>query len=215
MRVALQNMYFTRTPLIFRWLFRDLIWRIPTNEKTVYLTFDDGPTPGVTDFVLDEMKKHNAKATFFCIGKNVAKHPELFQRIVEEGHAVGNHTMNHLNGWKTDNELYLQDVKLCDDLIKSNLFRPPYGKIKRSQISSLKSQFRIVMWDVMCGDFDEKISAEKCLSRMKKNIRSGSIVVMHDSKQAAEKLKDFLSELLKFLQDENYMMKKIDTHAVG
>jgi len=212
--VNFATMYFVRNPIILRWFYPSLIWRIPSKEKSVYLTFDDGPTPGITEFVLDELKKHEAKATFFCIGENVLKHPELFQRIKDEGHTVGNHTMNHLNGWKTSAALYVQDVKLADDLISSRLFRPPYGKIRPLQIKMLKAKFKIVMWDVLSGDFDEKVSIEKCLEYVLKNMRSGSIVVMHDSMKAGERLKSYLPELLGFLSSEVYLMKKIETDAI-
>ncbi|RZL31874.1 MAG: polysaccharide deacetylase family protein, partial [Pedobacter sp.] len=173
-------MYLVKTPLLLKWFYSALLWNKSRSEKIVYLTFDDGPIPNVTDFVLNTLKTFNIKATFFCIGDNILKHPEVFARLKNEGHAVGNHTFNHLNGWKTDNETYLHNVLTCQELTQTSLFRPPFGRIKKSQVLSLKSRvlslesnflpkidsrlqindsrLQIVMWDVLSGDFDTSLS---------------------------------------------------------
>ena len=174
---------------ILQTLFPDLIWNIPNEKNKVFLTFDDGPDPEVTPWVLDLLNMYNAKATFFCLGKNVERHPDIFQRIKDEGHAVGNHTYSHLNGWRTRNEKYFKDIECADNLIQSNLFRPPYGRIKPTQIRVLKEKYRIIMWDVMGGDYSEKINGEKSAGNVLKWSRSGSIFVFHDIKQAFKNLK--------------------------
>ncbi|MDQ0969765.1 peptidoglycan/xylan/chitin deacetylase (PgdA/CDA1 family) [Flavobacterium sp. W4I14] len=180
-------MYLIKSPLLLKWYYPSLLWNKSRTEKVIYLTFDDGPIPNVTDFVLKTLKVFNAKATFFCIGDNIVKHPEVFERVKNDGHAIGNHTFNHLKGWKTDNETYLQNTLKCQELTQTNLFRPPYGRIKKSQISNLKSQisgFQIVMWDVLSGDFDTKLSPEKCYQNVIKHTENGSIIVFHDSLKA-------------------------------
>jgi len=167
--------------MILKNLFPGLIWNIPNEKNEVFLTFDDGPDPEVTPWILDLLNRYNAKATFFCLGKNVEKYPDLFQLIKDEGHAVGNHTYSHLNGWRTKNEMYFEDIERADKLIQSNLLRPPYGRIKPSQIRFLKKKYKIVMWDVMSGDFNPRATKEICLTNIKKISRSGSIIVFHDT----------------------------------
>ena len=162
---------------------------MPATEKNIYLTFDDGPHPVATPFVLDELKKYTAKATFFCIGKNVIEHPAIYKRIIDEGHGVGNHTHNHLNGWKTNTNEYLNDVMIASKLFKSNLFRPPYGKLRSIQAKRIADAIadksaKIVMWDVLSGDFDETLSKEQCLKNVIDNTVEGSIIVFHDSEKA-------------------------------
>jgi len=194
-------MYFTRPPWIIRKLFPELIWTIPNDENRVFLTFDDGPDPEATPWVLDLLGKHDAKATFFCLGRNVEKYPELFQRIQDEGHAVGNHTYSHLDGWRTRNRDYFADIEQADKLIGSNLFRPPYGRITPSQIRVLKTKYKIVMWDVLSGDFDLKITTEKCIKRTEKYTKSGSILVFHENRTQ----KDFLEYLLSKISEKFQM----------
>ena len=188
-------------------------------SNEVFLTFDDGPTPEITEFVLSELKKYNAKATFFCIGKNIKKQSNTFNKIVSEGHAIGNHTQNHLQGWKTNNQKYLKSVLECENIIanwpqkvnNSKLFRPPYGKIRKSQARNLlKNGYKIIMWDVLSGDFDSSISNERCLQNVLKNTRNGSIVVFHDSMKAAEKIKYALPRVLKALSDKGFSFSKIE-----
>lgn len=201
--------YTVRPPYIFKSFYSKGLWRMDKKEKNIFLTFDDGPTPEITEFVLDTLKKFNAKATFFCIGKNVEKYPEIFNKIIVDGHSIGNHTQHHLNGWKNTNANYFKDVEDAQRVINSNLFRPPYGKIKLSQYRYLKSKYKIVFWDILSGDFDPKISAEQCLNNVLKNIRNGSIIVFHDSVKASEKLKAVLPKVIEFALKENYSLKAL------
>ena len=204
--------YFVKTPWWLKKIYPSYIWNVQTKEKDVYLTFDDGPHDKATPFVLDELKKYKAKATFFCIGKNVAALPELYKRIIDEGHATGNHTYNHLNGWKTADITYLQDVADAAKLIHSSLFRPPYGRIKSFQAKNMAAAMkdrsaRIIMWDVLSGDFDDGITNEQCLQNVVLNVRQGSIVVFHDSQKAFNHLTYSLPPTLKFLTESGYNIK--------
>ena len=204
------SFYWIKTRSFIKKLFFNYVWDVPNKQHKVYLTFDDGPTPEVTQWVLDELKKYNAKASFFCIGNNIQKHPELFKKVIEEGHAIGNHTFDHLNGWKTETEKYLENTKLCEDTIqdnnsglKSKLFRPPYGKIKAAQAKKIHQLgYKIIMWDVLSRDYDASISAEKCYENVIKNVSSGSIIVFHDSNKAKENVvsgQDEVDDLLSSL----------------
>jgi len=188
-------MYFTRTPAYLKSLFGGLTWDVPETDA-IFLTFDDGPVPGVTDKVLDMLAASEVKATFFCIGHN-EKHPaELYRRILDEGHAVGNHTFHHLNGWRSNDETYLEDVEKCADLVSSRLFRPPYGRIGYRQMQLLKQQYRIIMWDVLSGDFDELLTADDCANNVLSGMRGGSIIVWHDSEKAAPRMLPALERVL-------------------
>jgi len=202
---------------IIKKLFLNYVWEIPNNENKVYLTFDDGPTPEITEWVLSNLKEYNAKATFFCIGDNVRKFPEIFQKVINEGHSIGNHTFNHLNGWKTSASDYIENVKLYEtEHFKLNtehckLFRPPYGKIKPSQSKILrKFGYKIIMWDIISYDFDAKISKEQCLENVLKNVKTGSIIVFHDSKKAFSNLEYALPRTLDFLKKKGFVCEKID-----
>ncbi|MFD0939599.1 polysaccharide deacetylase family protein [Pedobacter boryungensis] len=215
-------MYLVKSPLLLKWFYPSLTWNKSRSEKIVYLTFDDGPIPNVTDFVLNTLKSFDVKATFFCIGDNISKHPMVFERVKNEGHAIGNHTFNHLKGWKTDDETYIQNILKCQQLTQTNLFRPPYGRIKKSQIKSLKSKVKslksyrdselrtndsgleIIMWDVLSGDFDLNLSPEKCYQNVIKNTQNGSIVVFHDSLKAFDRLHYTLPKVLKYLSEKGY-----------
>jgi len=200
-------MYLIKSPLLLKWYYPSLLWNKSRTEKVIYLTFDDGPIPNVTDFVLKTLKVFNAKATFFCIGDNIVKHPEVFERVKNDGHAIGNHTFNHLKGWKTDNGTYLQNTLKCQELTQTNLFRPPYGRIKKSQISNLKSQIselKIVMWDVLSGDFDTKLSPEKCYQNVIKHTENGSIIVFHDSLKAFDRLSYALPKVLAYFTEKGF-----------
>lgn len=207
--------YWVKTSIFIKKIFFRHIWSIPNKEKTVYLTFDDGPTPEITEWVLAELKKHEAKATFFCIGNNIDKHPSIFSKILQEGHAIGNHTFNHLNGWKTDKTAYVQNAMQCAKAIeafayKSKLFRPPYGKIKPSQAKALRDKgYQVIMWDVLSADFDQQISPEQCLENVLRNVASGSIIVFHDSVKAYKNLKYVLPKTLSFLAQNKYKSLKI------
>ncbi|WP_207496252.1 polysaccharide deacetylase family protein [Aridibaculum aurantiacum] len=202
-------MYFVKTPWWLRKIYPTLTWSIPAKENEVFLTFDDGPHPTITPFVLDELKKYEMKATFFCIGKNVRKHPGIYKRIIEEGHRVGNHTMGHLNGWKTGDAVYLNDVLVAREFIDSNLFRPPYGRISKFQVKQLLPVFNIIMWDVISGDFDISISAERCLQNVILNVQPSSIVVFHDSEKAFPRLETALPKTLEYLKDKGWTSKSI------
>ena len=204
--------YFIKTPDWLMKLYPGCTWQMPGKAKTIYLTFDDGPHPVATPFVLDTLQKHQAKATFFCIGKNVQSQPGLYSRIIAEGHGVGNHTYNHLNGWKTKDEKYLLDILEAEKLIVSKLFRPPYGRIARSQLKQLSGNnfnYNTIMWTVLSGDFDTKISNEKCLQNVLKKTGKGSIVVFHDSEKAYEKLLFTLPKVLTFFSEEGYCFEKL------
>ena len=203
--------FWTKTNYLVKKIFRNYVWDIPNSENKVYLTFDDGPTPEITKWTLEQLKKYNAKATFFCIGENIEKHPDIFNQIIIDGHAIGNHTFNHLNGWKTPKEDYIENTKLCQSKICSlqsavnNLFRPPYGKIKLSQSKILsKLGFKIIMWDVLSEDFNPKTTPEKCLQNVIGNVQSGSILVFHDSKKAFANLEYTLPKTLEFLKEKGF-----------
>jgi peptidoglycan/xylan/chitin deacetylase (PgdA/CDA1 family) len=202
--------YFIKTPWIVKQIFPSYIWDLPSDEKTVYLTFDDGPHPTVTPWVLEELKKYNAAATFFCIGNNVEKHPGVYQKILSEGHAVANHTFNHVNGWHTPKEKYLEEVEATAALVESNLFRPPYGRIKTKQAKLISPAYKIVMWDVLSGDFDPLFSPKQCLDNVLDHVGPGSIIVFHDSEKAFPNLRYALPGALEFLTVNGYMLKKIE-----
>ena len=193
-----------KIPKIVEAYYPELIWRMPSDKKEIFLTFDDGPTPYVTKWVLDVLKDYNAKATFFCVGKNVKNHPIIFKRILREGHRIGNHTYDHKNGWSTANFNYIKSVMKCDKYVSSDLFRPPYGRIKRAQIKRLVNRFHIVMWDVLSEDYNQSISAEKCAQIVLSQTKEGSIVVFHDSRKAAKNLKFALPQLLDHFSLKGY-----------
>ena len=209
--------YFIKTPLVLKKIFTKRLWDIQDVPNAVYLTFDDGPTPEVTPWVLEQLKKYDAKATFFCIGKNVKKHSDLFRQIIEAGHKIGNHTNNHMNGWQTPTAKYLKNIQKAETTIQVNwpkdkldefsrkkLFRPPYGKMKFSQAKEvLKKGYQIVMWDVLSADFDNSISPEKCTSNVLNNVANGSIIIFHDSLKAEKNLKHALPATLEFLKKKN------------
>ena len=206
--------YFIKTPWWLKKIYGDYTWNKPRTDKVIYLTFDDGPHPEITPFVLDELRRVNAKGTFFCIGKNVVEHGTVYRRILEEGHSVGNHTMNHPNGWKTDNRLYMENVGEASRYIDSNLFRPPYGRITRFQAANLpaamrQKQVQVIMWDVLSADFDISLEPQTCLQHIRRNYRPGSIVVMHDSEKAYPRLRVFLPRLLDELVIKGYRMEKL------
>lgn len=207
--------YFIKTPWIAKKFFSSYIWSLPTDDHSVFLTFDDGPHPTITPWVLEELKKHQALATFFCTGQNVDKYPSIYDAVLKDGHATGNHTYHHLNGWKTADKKYIDDIEQAARLIGSNLFRPPYGRIKNSQaakISSMKSlqPARIVMWDVLSADFDREFTPEQCLSHVVTNVTPGSIVVFHDSEKAFVNLKYVLPRTLMSLKEKGYTCKRIE-----
>ena len=196
--------YAAKTPKLLTYLFSSLIWKIPNDNKTVYLTFDDGPTEKVTRKILEVLKNEKVKASFFCVGKNVEKYPDLFACIKAEGHAVGNHTNTHLNGWKTNKKQYLEDVEEADKLIKSNLFRPPYGKLNWRSKKDLQRKYKIVMWDVAGGDFDPYLSIKDVVKNIINNVNPGSIVVLHDNQKFMAKTVESLPIIIKELKAKKY-----------
>ncbi len=205
-------MYLTNSPFWLRWLYPTLTWHKNRKEKYVYLTFDDGPIPVVTPFVLNTLKNFNVHATFFCIGNNVSNHPEIYNEILSGGHTVGNHTFNHLMGWKTTDTEYLLNIEKCSSVVNSNLFRPPYGRIRKSQIRSLQAvhpKMEIIMWDVLSGDFDPEISGDRCVQNVLKNVKNGSIIVFHDSDKAFPRLEYALPAILEILQSQGYHFKML------
>lgn len=200
-------MYLVKSPLLLKWYYPSLTWNKSRHEKVVYLTFDDGPIPVVTDFVLNTLKQFNCKATFFCIGDNINKYPEVFNQVKADGHSIGNHTFNHLKGWKTSDNTYINNFNQCQELTGTHLFRPPYGRIKNSQIRQLKILYptlNIIMWDVLSGDFDLNLSPEKCYQNVIRNTENGSVIVFHDSLKAFDRLKFALPAALEFLINQGY-----------
>lgn len=222
------SFYWIKTNALIKKIFSNYVWDVSNSENKIYLTFDDGPTPEITEWVLEELKKYNAKATFFCIGNNIEKYPNVFEKVINEGHSIGNHTFNHLNGWKTATEDYLENTKLCEEQIlksnpsnselakqiynlKSAIFRPPYGKIKLSQSKKLRQLgYKIIMWDVLSADFDTSISKEKCLDNVIKNTKSGSIIVFHDSVKAFANLEYSLPKALKYWAAKGFIFERLD-----
>ena len=190
--------------MLLRKIYPGAIWRFPVAEKFVYLTFDDGPVYGVTDLILDILKDFNVKATFFIVGSNGEKNPGLLQRMLKDGHKIGNHTYDHLNGFYTSKSKYLKDVEKCAKLIEGDLFRPPYGRMTPLQYFSLRKKYRIVMWDVLSKDYDPKISQEECFSNVINHVRNGSIIVFHDSLKASQTVLNVLPKVLESLLDQEY-----------
>lgn len=205
--------YLTKTPKWAFKLFNKSVWQMPDMGKNIFLTFDDGPHSEITPFVLNELDKFDAKATFFCIGKNVLENPLVFNQIIDKGHAVGNHTFSHLDGWKAKNTDYRTDILKAREYIDSDLFRPPYGRITRKQhkeLTMMERPFRIIMWSVLSGDFHVKLSPEECCENVISNVKSGSVVVFHDSEKANERLRYALPIVLKHFNEQGYLFRKIE-----
>ena len=198
-----------KPPKFIRRLMPDLVWEIEDPEG-VYLTFDDGPTPGVTEWILETLKKHNAKATFFVLGKNAAMYPDLYQRIISEGHKVGNHTYSHQKGWSMSLERYIEDVDFAGDIIRSELFRPPYARVTLSQLRAIAKRYRIVMWDIISRDYNRALPSEKCLKNVTNHICPGSIVVFHDSEKAFKNMSYALPRTLKKVEEMGLKCKIIE-----
>jgi peptidoglycan-N-acetylglucosamine deacetylase len=205
------QLFVHKSPQLLRAFYSDFVWNIPTDEKVIYLTFDDGPIPDVTEWVLDQLAIYQAKATFFCIGDNILKHPTIFSNVMAQRHVVGNHTFNHLNGWKTPDTTYVQNVAACQELMPSgtNLFRPPYGRINLSQAKPLLSQYAVVMWDVLTGDFERHLSPERCLEKTLKHTTTGSIVVLHDSQKAWQNMSYVLPRTLQHFSELGYRFEAL------
>ncbi len=209
----LDALLFTKTPKLLTAVYPDCLWKVDTKDKTIYLTFDDGPIAEITPFVLDELKNWNAKATFFCIGKNIETNPEIFKRIIDEGHSVGNHTYDHLNGWNTTDEIYFDNVekggRVMSHTGQQTLFRPPYGKLKPAQYAAIKAKYKLVMWDVLSYDFDLSMEKEKVLKNVIENTEDGSIIVMHDSLKAKPKVEFALPKLLEHFTAKGFKFEKL------
>lgn len=215
-----------KTPLVVKKMFPNYIWNMATTEKVIYLTFDDGPTPEITNWTLQVLKEHNAKATFFCIGNNVEKHPDIFNNILKDNHAIGNHTYNHLKGWKTKTKDYINNVGLCEAIIKSqipnssivnqqsliaNIIRPPYGQIKSKQGKKLIALgYKIIMWDILSFDWDKKVTKEQCLENVLNKTVNGSIVVFHDSLKASKNMMYALPKVLDYFSKLGYQFKALE-----
>ncbi|QJB34934.1 polysaccharide deacetylase family protein [Chitinophaga oryzae] len=204
--------YLTKTPGILKALYKSCIWDLSPANNTVYLTFDDGPHPEATPFILEQLKKYDAKGTFFCIGKNVVEHPGIYQQILEAGHSTGNHTHNHLNGWKTSTDKYIENILEARKYIASPLFRPPYGRITPFQVKQLQRTVpgtKIIMWDVLSADFDQAIDGEACVQNVVFKMKPGSIVVFHDSTKAWDRMSYALPRVLEFCKKQGYHMAAI------
>lgn len=213
------DLMWVKTNRFVKWIFRKYIWDIKNSENKIYLTFDDGPIPEVTEWVLETLKQQEVKATFFCIGDNIKKHPAIFQKVIESGHSIGNHTFNHLKGWNSRKEEYIKNTLLCEEAInektknlnlKTKIFRPPYGKIKPSQSKILRKMgYKIIMWDVLSVDYDKEISPEQCLENIIKNTVPGSIIACHDSLKAFKNLEYALPKAIEYLKNKGFVFETI------
>ena len=196
-------------PVLAQKIYKTVCWSVPKEQKTVYLTFDDGPVPKYTEWVLNVLEKYNVKATFFCVGENVVKHREIFNLILRQGHEVGSHTYNHLNGWKTFHSRYYYNVHKAARHIGSKLFRPPYGKITIRQANHLSKDYKIIMWDIICKDYDCSIDGEQCFKNVVDYVDNGSIIVFHDSEKAFKNLEYALPKTIEYLQEQGYVFEKL------
>ena len=208
------KLYWVKTGRLIKKLFPRFVWDVPNREKKIYLTFDDGPTPEITEWVLKILREYGAKATFFCIGNNIKQHPEIFRKVIAEGHTIGNHTYNHRNGWNTGNAAYRENWETTTEAIKEHypdfdetkLFRPPYCRIKASQSAALRNAgYRIVMWDVLSADFDRSITPENCLENVIENTVEGSVIIFHDSVKAFPNLEHALPRALQYLKEKGFV----------
>lgn len=208
-------MLIEQTPTAFRMFFPNAVWRIPQKEKTVYLTFDDGPIPEVTPWVLDMLKRYNIKATFFCVGDNVRKHPDVFESVIKAGHKVGNHSFNHIQGFKYMTKKYLENVEKADSYIHSRLYRPPHGQLTIRQLIQLKKKYQVVMWDVITRDYNKGLSGDFVFNVVRKYARNGSVIVFHDSLKAEKNMKYALPKAIEFLQKEGYRFEVLSSRVVA
>lgn len=204
-------MYWHKNNVVLPWLYPSFIWHKSRKEKKIYLTFDDGPIPEVTEWVLHTLQSYQAKATFFCVGDNIHKHPRVYEKVKKAGHTTGNHTFNHLNGWKTSREVYLENISRCRQVAgeELHLFRPPYGKITRQQAALISHAYQIIMWDVLSGDFDQHLSPAVCLQKSVKYTENGSIIIFHDSLKARKNLEYVLPRYLEHFCSLGYTFEKL------
>ena len=207
-------MYIIKTPKLIRKLFPNYLWNKSRKKPFVYFTFDDGPIPEVTPWVLDTLRRYDMHGTFFCVGDNVRKHSQIYNRLIEEGHSVGNHSYSHKSGWSTDAEKYLDDVELCGSFVQSNLYRPPYGRLRRQQAEAIRDQYKIVMWDILSGDFDQNISAEQCYQNVIQNLKPGSIIVFHDNVKSFKTLKEVLPRVIEYCISQGLTSKALKYNSV-
>lgn len=201
--------YPIKSPIWLRWLYPRLIWHHSRDLPYLFLTFDDGPIPDVTPAILNILKEYQIQATFFCVGDNIKKHPDIFQRILDEGHRVGNHTHNHLKGWNTAYNDYIENVEHCNQLAQTDLFRPPYGRGTRKQYRKLEKQYKIIMWDVMSGDFDRTITPKQCLKNVLSTAENGSIIVFHDNIKSRERVLYALPRAIEYWKKKGYRFKTL------
>lgn len=198
-----------KSPKILKWIYPNRVWGISVSSPTVFLTLDDGPDPEITPWLLDFLKEQNVSATFFCVGSNCVKYPALYQRILSEGHAVGNHTMNHENGFKTNNEDYLNSIKQASSVIQSNLFRPPYGRMKQKLEKEICSDYKIIMWSWLSYDYDRNVPLSTIFQKAE-SIKSGDILVFHDNKKTKDRLKELLPPIIEQLKTRGFQFELID-----
>ncbi|MBO7636364.1 MAG: polysaccharide deacetylase family protein [Paludibacteraceae bacterium] len=208
-------MLIEQVPTVFRKFFPKTVWRLPKKEKTVFLTFDDGPIPEETPFVLDILRQHNIKATFFCVGENVKKHPDIFQMVLNDGHVVGNHTYNHLAGFTNFSKHYIDNVAKADEFIHSHLFRPPHGTFRIGEFFFLRRHYTIVFWDVVTRDYNNKLSGEEVLNIVKRYTRNGSIIVFHDSLKASKNMRYALPRAIEYLKSEGYHFDVLSEETIN
>jgi len=197
-------MYFVTAPFFLRWYYPKITFNKSRKERKIFLTFDDGPIPEVTPRILDILAEYDIKATFFCVGDNIEKYRSIYERIRSEGHQVGNHTYNHLRGWDTEDNIYLNNIAKCQQLTGTSLFRPPYARAKKTQLKALYERYEVIFWDVLSGDFDEQISPEKCYQNVIKHVRSGSIIVFHDNIKALPRVTYALPKVISYLKRAGY-----------
>ena len=207
-------MYIIKTPRLVKKLFPTYLWNKSRSKPNVYFTFDDGPIPEVTPWILDLLAAYDMQGTFFCVGDNVRKHPMIYDRLISEGHTVGNHSYSHKSGWSSEVGDYLNDIELCSSFVESNLFRPPYGRLKPQQAQSLRGKYKIVMWDILSGDFDINITAEQCYQNVIQHIKAGSIIVFHDNVKSFATLKEVLPRVIQYCVDQGWTSKAL-ANGVG
>lgn len=204
-------MFIEQPPQFIRYIYPSAIWRMDKNEKAIYLTFDDGPIPRITPWVLDILDKYNIKATFFMVGDNIRKHPDEFRMVTERGHRIGNHTFNHIRGLNYDLDSYLENTdKACRMMMDTKLFRPPHGYMSPKQYAALKKKYKIIMWDLVTRDYNRKFTGEQILHKVKKYVRNGSIITFHDSIKSEENLKYALPKAIEWLKEQGYEFKVFD-----
>mgnify|MGYP006298391333 CR=1 FL=1 len=210
-------LYWIKTPKLLKRSFQQMVWEVPQAENAipaVYLTFDDGPHPDITPWVMEQLARYDASGTFFCIGKNVDRYPDTYQALTANGHVVANHTYNHLNGWQTDDATYFDNVARCAEKVGSRLFRPPYGRISLSQAAHLKQHYQLIMWDVLSADFDTKVQPEACTQNVIKHLRPGSIIVFHDSVKAWPRLKVALPQVLAYIRSQQWQALPLNAYKL-